>query len=112
MKARNVRLRAFSLEEVKMTISSTKVVGKSEKEVPVDDKNSNLNSQILGKLGVPNNLHKIDCKNVGEFNFRANVYCDIGEIYTSLRIIHSFFITVDSNGLITKSNPSIERVYE
>jgi hypothetical protein len=64
---------------------------------------------VLGTLGRPTDLHRMEVRWLWERYYRANVF--VGTVSTGFRIAHSFFLVADSDGKILESTPRITSQY-
>ena len=64
---------------------------------------------VMAALGRPADFLKATVRPVSGDNFRVNVVT--GPDAASARIAHSFFVTADENGTVTRSTPVIVKHY-
>lgn len=69
-----------------------------------------IGGQALNALGQPDNLQRLQVRHLWEGYYRLNVY--IGADATSAKVVHSYFLSVDGDGTILTSVPTITRQYE
>jgi hypothetical protein len=74
-----------------------------------DTLNDLIGEQVVHSLGTPDDLLKVQVRQVGSDRYRVNVF--VGKDVTSGRIADSFFLTADDEGNILTSSPKIVRVY-
>jgi hypothetical protein len=72
--------------------------------------NDLIRKQVVGSLGSPDDLLKMQVSPIGEDRYRVNVF--VGKDATSGRIADSFFLTTDKEGKILRSTPEIVRLYK
>tara|TARA_R100000808_G_scaffold23158_1_gene51048 strand:+ start:1774 stop:2130 length:357 start_codon:yes stop_codon:yes gene_type:complete len=103
--------------EEKVGNSMQSVIDKPQEEEmhqPIKSKDieSLVKDQVMSILGKPEKFEFITAGNVFANNWRVNVWCkhDIEGLLMasrSIRIEHSYFISVDNNGKIISSSPEI-----
>ena len=71
--------------------------------------NDLIGEQVVHGLGTPDDLLKVQVRQVGSDRYRVNIF--VGKDVTSGRIADSFFLTADAKGNILTSSPEIARVY-
>ena len=71
--------------------------------------NDLIGEQVVHGLGKPDDLLKVQVRQVGNDRYRVNIF--VGKDITSGRIADSFFLTADAEGNILTSSPEIARVY-
>ena len=64
---------------------------------------------VMETLGRPENFLRATARPVSDNNYRINVV--VGEDAASARIPHSFFVTVNEDGTIRGSVPTIQKCY-
>ena len=64
---------------------------------------------VMTALGRPADFFRISAVRVWEDRYRVNV--QTGADPASVRVAHSFFVTVDERGKVIESNPQITRLY-
>ena len=73
---------------------------------------------VLRQLGKPKNISKVSpsltrATAVTQDTFRVNIYTDVNKgHFTANELTHSYFVRVDDNGRIVRSNPEIVKAYE
>lgn len=65
--------------------------------------------QIVQALGRPADLLRVEVRHLWEKHYRANVL--VGADVASIRIAHSFFLSIDEDGNIIASAPALARKY-
>tara|TARA_B100001939_G_scaffold55410_1_gene44577 strand:+ start:1973 stop:2281 length:309 start_codon:yes stop_codon:yes gene_type:complete len=79
-----------------------------------DTANKHVSNQVIEKLGgKPKNFHSIRASNVFDNKWRVDVFCERqiqGETtsVTNTTIDYSYFISVDEDNNIVKSEPEID----
>ena len=68
-----------------------------------------VSDQVLRLLGTPADLREVRASLVWNGRYRVNVF--VGSDLTTVRVTHSFFVTVDGAGNIVASDPKIIRHY-
>jgi hypothetical protein len=66
--------------------------------------------QVLLSLGRPQDLHRVQVRNLWEDHYRVNVLLGIDA--TNAKIGHSYFLVADGDGNILASTPKIVKHYE
>lgn len=74
-----------------------------------DKRNDIIGEQVVHLLGTPDDLLKVQVRELGSDRYRVNVF--VGKDIISGRIAHSFFLTADGEGNILTSSPVVARVY-
>ena len=74
-----------------------------------DELKGHIVEQVVQLLGKPEHLLGVQVRWVGSDRCRANVF--VGEDVISGRIAHSFYLTIDGEGNILTSSPSVARLY-
>jgi hypothetical protein len=64
---------------------------------------------VMGALGTPGDLQRLDVRPLWGGRFRVNVV--LGDSPQRVRIAHSYFIVVDGNGAVVEATPRIIRLY-
>jgi hypothetical protein len=64
---------------------------------------------VLGRLGEPGRLHRVQVRPVFAGKYRVNVY--VGADAASYRVAHSYFVEADGDGKVLASSPAITRLY-
>jgi hypothetical protein len=64
---------------------------------------------VMGRLGRPPGLHRLQCRRVFGDSYRVNVFVADGA--GAARIAHSYFLVADGDGTIHSSSPLVARVY-
>jgi len=91
----------------------TQNAGKQSKEQEKQgrvERKALIAKQVLLSLGRPQDLHRVQVRNLWEDHYRVNVL--VGVDAASAKISHSYFLTADGNGNILVSTPKIEKHYE
>jgi len=70
---------------------------------------SAIKEQIIAVLGKPADLLKVVARPLWERCFRVNVF--VGENAATAKIANSYFVEVDSDDRLIKSNPKITKEY-
>jgi hypothetical protein len=70
-----------------------------------------IQAAVLERLGKPSNLKRVQVQHLWDDNYRANVWCEVGERFQTQNITDSFFLCVSPEGGIITSNPTIEKRY-
>lgn len=85
-----------------------------QKKDQVERERQQMSVAIGGKamkvLGQPANLQRVQVRHLWEGYYRLNVF--VGTDASSARMAHSFFLSVDGDGTILTSVPTITRQYE
>ena len=68
-----------------------------------------IGDQVLGALGHPPSLLKMQVRKLWNGRYRANVF--LGQDAASISLAHSFFLLTDDDGIILRAIPEIERCY-
>jgi hypothetical protein len=68
-----------------------------------------VRDNVLGDLGKPPGLHRIQVSCVWGDSYRVNVF--IGPNVSSFKVAHSYFLKADGDGKILASSPAITRLY-
>jgi hypothetical protein len=68
-----------------------------------------IGKQVLDALGQPGGLLRTQVRPLWQDHYRANVF--VGVDAASAKIVHSYFLVVDSAGTIIASTPKITRQY-
>lgn len=74
-----------------------------------DTPSDHIGKQVVGSLGSPGDLLKVQVRPLGSDRYRVNVF--VGKEVASARISDSFFLTADDEGNIITSSPGIFRRY-
>jgi hypothetical protein len=74
-----------------------------------DSLNAVIGEQVMHALGRPPNLYAVQVRHLWLDNLRVNVL--VGADATSVRVGHSYFLTVSGDGNILSSNPKITKLY-
>ena len=64
---------------------------------------------VLGRLGEPGGLHRVQVKPVYGDKYRVNVYVRADS--ASYRVAHSYLVSADGDGRVLASSPAITRSY-
>jgi len=73
---------------------------------------------VLRRLGKPSNMSKVSpsltrATAVTQNSFRVNIYTDIVKSgFTANELTHTYFVHVDEDGKVMRSNPEIIKQYE
>ena len=68
-----------------------------------------IGRNVLAALGRPGDFLRVTVRRITGDGHRVNVVT--GPDPSSARIAHSFFVTADNNGNVTRSSPTIVRQY-
>jgi hypothetical protein len=68
-----------------------------------------IKKQVIDALGAPIDLREVQVRKLWPDHYRVNVI--VGENAGSVRIAHSFFLVIDSNGSLISANPRITKQY-
>jgi hypothetical protein len=68
-----------------------------------------IGEQVIGTLGKPLGLFKVQVRSLWDNHHRANVY--VGNDATAVTVANSYFLKVDEDGLIVESRPTITKQY-
>jgi hypothetical protein len=71
--------------------------------------NAVVGEQVMHALGRPPDLYAVQVKRLWLDNLRVNIL--LGADATSVRVGHSYFLTVSGDGNILSSNPKITKLY-
>ncbi len=89
---------------------------KQQDQQPVDQEKQQrqqlrvlIGEHVLHVLGRPDDLCKVQVRQLWEGHYRVNVF--VGAGITSARVAHSYFLVADSEGNIVASTPKIIRLY-
>ena len=72
-------------------------------------RNSEIAATLLQALGSPTNLHSVQVRPLWGNQFRVNVL--MGADAASIKVAHSYFLSVDNEGRIVTSTPTITKLY-
>ena len=72
-------------------------------------KKSEISKHVFQSLGQPGALQNLQVRHLWNDNYRVNVL--VGSDAASANVAHSYFMTVDNDGSIISSSPSISRLY-
>jgi acetolactate synthase regulatory subunit len=67
--------------------------------------------KVLGRLGRPRGLCRVNAQKVGKNQFRVNIYCTVNSDrpINTVSMTDSFFVTVTDDDIVSK--PAIDRKY-
>jgi hypothetical protein len=68
-----------------------------------------IREQVIHALGKPMDLRSVQVRKVWADHYRVNVI--VGESAGSVRVAHSYFLVVDSDGRLIGSTPKITKLY-
>jgi len=68
-----------------------------------------IREQVIHALGKPMDLRSVQVRKVWNDHYRVNIF--VGESALSVRLVHSYFLVVDSEGRFTDSTPKITKLY-
>jgi hypothetical protein len=68
-----------------------------------------IREQVIHALGMPMDLRSVQVRKVWDDHYRVNVI--VGESAGSVRVAHSYFLVVDSDGRLIGSTPKITKLY-
>jgi hypothetical protein len=68
-----------------------------------------IREQVIHALGKPMDLRSVQVRKVWDDHYRVNVI--VGESAGSVRVAHSYFLVVDSDGRLIGSTPKITKRY-
>jgi hypothetical protein len=68
---------------------------------------------VLGGLGRPTDLHRVQVRRVFGGKYRVNVFvsADSCASGSTFRVAHSFFVEADEAGRVLHSSPPLARLY-
>jgi hypothetical protein len=66
-----------------------------------------IGEQVLYALGKPDNLLKVQVRPLWEDRYRVNIL--VGQDAACARVANSYFVVVDSEGILTSCTPKIVR---
>ena len=69
--------------------------------------NAMIGKHVMGTLGPPGDLHKVQVRHLWENYYRVNIL--VGPDAASAKVAHSYFLKVDGDGNIIESTPNIQR---
>jgi hypothetical protein len=82
----------------------------AREERPQPDPLSGLiGGRVLGLLGEPGGLHRVQVRGLWQGHYRVNVL--VGADAASARVAHSYFLVAGPDGTILTSSPEITRRY-
>jgi hypothetical protein len=68
-----------------------------------------IGRSVMATLGRPDEFLRITIRQITAYGYRVNVLA--GADATSTRIAHSYFVTADEDGAISRSTPAIVKLY-
>lgn len=68
-----------------------------------------VREQVIYILGTPDDLLRVQVRRLWKDNYRVNVL--VGAYATAVRILDSYFVTVDDEGKIVESTPTLVNRY-
>jgi hypothetical protein len=68
-----------------------------------------IRKHVIGALGTPFDLLKVQIRSIGDDRYRVNVL--VGANVGSGRIANSYFVVVDCDGSIASATPPITKQY-
>ena len=68
-----------------------------------------IGEQVIHALGKPIDLRKVQVRKVWKDHYRVNVI--VGETAGSVRLAHSYFLKIDSDGSLITATPKITKQY-
>ena len=68
-----------------------------------------IKEQVIDALGQPIGLRDVQVRKLWPDHYRVNVI--VGENASSVRIAHSYFLVIDSEGCLISANPRITKQY-
>jgi len=68
-----------------------------------------IGENVLHGLGEPENLHRVQVRQVFGDKYRVNVF--VRADASTYKVAHSYFLEADSNGKVLTSVPPITRMY-
>jgi hypothetical protein len=68
-----------------------------------------IREQVIHALGPPMDLRSVQVRKVWADHYRVNLI--VGESAGSVRVAHSYFLVVDSDGRLIGSTPKITKLY-
>jgi hypothetical protein len=74
-----------------------------------ETRNALIAKQIIHTLGQPDDLVKVQVRQLWEDNYRVNVF--VGLDLVSAKVAHSYFLVTDSAGNILASTPKVTNAY-
>jgi hypothetical protein len=69
-----------------------------------------IGRRVVGGLGRPPDLQRIQVRHLWDSCFRVNVFTGLDTV--SPRMAHSYFLVTDDAGVILSSAPPLVRLYE
>ncbi|WP_283435144.1 hypothetical protein [Neorhodopirellula lusitana] len=87
---------------------------KKDESETLSDHTESIKSQILGKIGKPSNLHRVEVCQHHNGNYRVNIWEKLeplGDFSMSMRlhIGASYYLKVSDSGEILSSNPPLTK---
>ena len=71
--------------------------------------NSLIKEQLIQALGRPIDLRDVQVRKVWDEHYRVNVI--VGADASAVRIAHSYFLVIDSAGIVISATPKITKLY-
>ena len=90
------------------TASPQRDVAREERPQP-DPLSGLIGERVLGLLGEPGGLHRVQVRALWEGHYRVNVL--VGPDVASTKVAHSYFLVADPEGAILACTPEITRRY-
>jgi hypothetical protein len=70
---------------------------------------AHIGNRVLDSLGRPADLYRVQVRHLWGDSYRVNVL--VGVDATAARVAHSYFLSVDGDGNVAASAPTIKRRY-
>lgn len=74
------------------------------------ERDNSVGKYVLHNLGQPGDLQRLQVRHLWADHYRVNVFVGVDPV--SVKVAHSYFLVVDSEGNILGSTPKITRHYE
>jgi len=71
--------------------------------------NNLIQEQVISALGEPIDLRDVQVKKLWDNRFRVNIL--VGVNAAAVSIAHSYFLVIDSDGMLLTSTPTITKQY-
>jgi hypothetical protein len=68
-----------------------------------------ISEQVMHTLGTPTDLRNVQVRKVSDTQYRVNVI--VGENASAVRVANSYFLVVDSEGILVTASPKITKQY-
>ena len=72
-------------------------------------RNNLVREQVVHALGKPTDLRDVQVKKLWADHYRVNIL--VGPNPASIRVAHSYFVVIDSEGSLIASTPEITKQY-